>query len=291
MMAMDGEFYGAYAYDDGTGDAPGPGPAPAGGNNTTTSPEPQQTLNEFWTGLIAKQPGKVFQIFPKSLYQHLLPPIKPTGAASHKDANESYEAAAAECRERVKRIVRECHRTNEKFTDPDFDIESDFQSGQRNCLKSLSTNVGATTADVVVAQSSGVGSGELKYALSTLVNSRVLTQDTMSVDVMALNDALNDQGDFGSDGGDDFSPQSIHRVDYIFEEPLFVKDGYSTTDVHQGQTGDCWWVAAVATLCSLPHLMDKICVERDVECGVYGFVFFRDGEWISTVVDDNLYVT
>lgn len=30
--------------------------------------------------------------------------------------------------------------------------------------------------------------------------------------------------------------------------------------------------------------MDKICVARDEECGVYGFVFFRDGEWISTVV-------
>ncbi|KAG6356919.1 hypothetical protein INS49_014794 [Diaporthe citri] len=34
--------------------------------------------------------------------------------------------------------------------------------------------------------------------------------------------------------------------------------------------------------------MDKICVARDEECGVYGFVFFRDGEWISTIVDDNL---
>lgn len=36
--------------------------------------------------------------------------------------------------------------------------------------------------------------------------------------------------------------------------------------------------------------MDKICVARDEECGVYGFVFFRDGEWISTVVDDNLFL-
>ncbi|KAK7712000.1 hypothetical protein SLS64_005271 [Diaporthe eres] len=34
--------------------------------------------------------------------------------------------------------------------------------------------------------------------------------------------------------------------------------------------------------------MDKICVARDEECGVYGFVFFRDGEWTYTVVDDNL---
>jgi hypothetical protein len=37
--------------------------------------------------------------------------------------------------------------------------------------------------------------------------------------------------------------------------------------------------------------MDKICVARDEECGVYGFVFYRDGEWISTVIDDNLYLT
>ena len=36
--------------------------------------------------------------------------------------------------------------------------------------------------------------------------------------------------------------------------------------------------------------MDRICVERDEECGVYGFVFYRDGEWIWTVVDDNLYL-
>ncbi len=37
-------------------------------------------------------------------------------------------------------------------------------------------------------------------------------------------------------------------------------------------------------------LMEKVCVARDEECGVYGFVFQRDGEWVSTVVDDNLYL-
>jgi hypothetical protein len=37
--------------------------------------------------------------------------------------------------------------------------------------------------------------------------------------------------------------------------------------------------------------MHKICVARDEECGVYGFVFYRDGEWIWTVVDDNLYLS
>jgi hypothetical protein len=40
----------------------------------------------------------------------------------------------------------------------------------------------------------------------------------------------------------------------------------------------------------MPGLMDKICVARDAECGVYGFVFYRDGEWISSIVDDSLYL-
>jgi hypothetical protein len=41
----------------------------------------------------------------------------------------------------------------------------------------------------------------------------------------------------------------------------------------------------------MPGLMERVCVARDAECGVYGFVFYRDGEWINTVVDDALYVT
>lgn len=51
------------------------------------------------------------------------------------------------------------------------------------------------------------------------------------------------------------------------------------------------FIAAVATICSNPDLMKKVCVERNEECGVYGFVFYRDGEWIWTVIDDNLYLT
>jgi hypothetical protein len=47
----------------------------------------------------------------------------------------------------------------------------------------------------------------------------------------------------------------------------------------------------VATIAHRKDLMERICVARDEECGVYGFVFQRDGEWISTVVDDNLYLS
>ena len=272
-----------YAYEtDAAMDAPGIKPD-AGGPPQSDKPRkmPQETLNEFWDGLITKTPGKVFQIFPRSLYSNLMPPVKADGAASRARAPAAYEVAAAECKRKVDRAVRECRRTNEKFTDPDFDIESDMQ---RNCLSGLSVP-GAEPSP----SNGPVGSGRLRNALSTLVASKVLgVNSSVSMDVTALQNALEDSD---SDSEDDaMYPATVHRVDYIFEDPAFIVDGYSTSDVQQGANGDCWWIAAVATLCSMPELMEKVCVARDAECGVYGFVFYRDGEWISTLVDDNLYM-
>jgi Calpain family cysteine protease len=241
----------------------------------------QQSINDFWNSLISKSPTKVFQIFPKSLYEHLLPPILPNGAASFKNAAESYEAAAALCKARVERIVRECHRTNEKFTDADFDLKNDPQD---NCLQGILSSLTSAPAPAS-GQADAGSSGPLLTALGALVSNNVLDpQQAMNV----YNNLLPSGASPASSGTPE--PQSVHRVDYVFEEPRFLIDGFSSTDVQQGGIGDCWWVAAVANVCSLPSLMDRICVARDAECGVYGFVFYRDGEWISTVVDDNLYL-
>ncbi|KAF2279234.1 cysteine proteinase [Westerdykella ornata] len=198
---------------------------------------PQQRLDDFWDNLITKRPGKVTNIFPPSLYANLLPNPRQKDAPQGRNAAESYQAAADECKARVKRIVRECHRTNEKYTDPDFDIEGDHRIG--NCLEGL-----------------------MKWYRTD--EPRIPSEP---------------------------KPGSIHRIDWIFEKPAFTVDGFSSTDVQQGANGDCWFLAAVATICSNKSLMEKVCVARDEECGVYGFVFYRDGEWISTVVDDNLYLT
>lgn len=246
---------------------------------------PQESLNEFWDGLITKTPGKIFQVFPRSLYANLLPPTKPEGVASKKWAAASYEEAAQECRESVRRIVRECERTNEKFTDPDFDIEND---PKRNCLDGLRVPT-APGSDDVEGGRNAVGAGSLRDALRTLVQSKVLgTNTSVSLDLSALQRALEDTDSDSDDGQMD--PATVHRVDYIFDNPAFLVDGFSSSDVQQGRIGDCWWVAAVATLCSMPELAEKVCVERNAECGIYGFVFYRDGEWVSTVVDDNLYL-
>ena len=181
---------------------------------------------------------------------------------------------------KVDRIVRECRLTNEKFTDPDFDLEGD--NGVRNCLCGLlipEPDIGDIT----------VSAGSLSNALNTLLGSKILGPNaSVTMDLTALQNALKNS--VGENETDQECLGSVHRVDYIFEEPSFLVDGFSSSDVQQGGNGDCWWVAAVATLCSMSDLMDKICMAQKADCGVYGFVFYRDGEWISTVIDDNLYL-
>jgi hypothetical protein len=246
--------------------------------------KPQEAINEFWENLITKKPTKVTKVFPPSLYAHLLPTPRKPGTVTGKNAAESYLAAAADCRARVKRIVRECHRTNEKFTDPDFDIE-DLRD--KNCLEGLKHWL----KDPAGPNASSTSASQLGNAISTLIQSDVLMQNAAPFDLIAAAKLLNPPSSDDDDDEDSADPGSVHRVDWIFEKPQFEIDGFSSSDLCQGSNGDCWFIAAVATICSNPELINKVCVERDEECGVYGFVFYRDGEWIWTVVDDNLYLT
>lgn len=88
-------------------------------------------------------------------------------------------------------------------------------------------------------------------------------------------------------------PPAVKRVGDIFDNPRFFVEGVSAKDIRQGCDGDCWFLSALATLCSMEPaegLVERICVARDEEVGVYGFVLYRDGEWISVIVDDKLYL-
>ena len=169
---------------------------------------------------------------------------------------------------KVQRIVRECQRTNEKYTDPDFDIEEDFRRNRKNCLRGLETEEDTDDAPPV-----RVDAGDLGNALGALVASNVLGRaPNMMMDLVPLMQTLRGGGGGGGGGR---QPECVHRVDWVFEEPSFTVDGFASSDVQQGSNGDCWWIAAVATLCSMEGLMEKVCVARDKDCGVYGFVFYR----------------
>ncbi|KAI4661067.1 uncharacterized protein J4E79_005635 [Alternaria viburni] len=88
----------------------------------------------------------------------------------------------------------------------------------------------------------------------------------------------------------DFHPLSVKRVEDIFDEPRFFIEGATANDVRQGNDGDCWFMSALATISNKEELIQRVCVARDEQVGVYGFVFHRDGEWISEVIDDKLYL-
>jgi hypothetical protein len=68
---------------------------------------------------------------------------------------------------------------------------------------------------------------------------------------------------------------SVKRVEDIYEDPAFIVDGATASDVRQGINGDCWFLAAITALSGKPDLIDKLCIHRDEQVGVYGFVFFR----------------
>ncbi|TFK39591.1 hypothetical protein BDQ12DRAFT_61862 [Crucibulum laeve] len=88
-----------------------------------------------------------------------------------------------------------------------------------------------------------------------------------------------------------YAPSDVQRVTQIFEKPMFFVDGADSNDIVQGFLADCWFLSALATMSTAPGLIEKFCVERDEQIGVYGFIFFRDGAWVTLIIDDMLYTS
>ncbi|CAM1505117.1 Fc.00g107540.m01.CDS01 [Cosmosporella sp. VM-42] len=84
-------------------------------------------------------------------------------------------------------------------------------------------------------------------------------------------------------------PKAVKRVHEIFEKPTFMKN-VNGGDVKQGSLGDCWIMAGLTALANVPGGLERICVAHDAKIGIYGFVFYRDGEWIYSIIDDKLYL-
>ncbi|KAA8564893.1 hypothetical protein EYC84_010663 [Monilinia fructicola] len=195
----------------------------------------QDTIDEFWAKFKSKTPGKASTVLPENPYTQKLGQKASKLVTRGKNAVASYEEAAALCKAKVAKIVKECRRVNQKYRDPHFDIEFDLKKGKGDCLKML------------------------KYTSNRLIPT--------------------------------FSPGSVKRVGDIFDNPQFYVSGATANDIRQGRDGDCWLMAALCTLGNKPGLIEKVCVARDEEIGVYGFVFHRDGEWRSEIIDDKLYLT
>ncbi|XP_017505573.3 calpain-5 isoform X1 [Manis javanica] len=84
----------------------------------------------------------------------------------------------------------------------------------------------------------------------------------------------------------------------ICEDPHLFVDGISSHDLHQGQVGNCWFVAACSSLASHESLWQKVIPDwkeqewnpekPDTHAGIFHFHFWRFGEWVDVVIDDRL---
>lgn len=94
------------------------------------------------------------------------------------------------------------------------------------------------------------------------------------------------------------------EVGRLKEDAHFINDGLDATDVAQGGLGDCWFLSALSSLAQelpedSPLRVKEIAVQRVIQkefnsseearqAGLYRFKFFKMGEWVDIVIDENL---
>ena len=71
-------------------------------------------------------------------------------------------------------------------------------------------------------------------------------------------------------------------------KPVVFSDGSSPEDITQGRLGNCYFLAALATLATEKGgaLIDDLVIEDGHDVGLYGVKFHVNGSWVTVVVDD-----